>query len=67
VHRSLVAIDRGPATQEIQNLSDYVHKGRALVATECATDRYGGAFSVQCTFPRVQPFTVRTFWISQPS
>jgi len=34
-----------PATQEIQNLSDYVHNGGALVATECATDCYGGAFS----------------------
>ena len=34
-----------PATQEIQNLTDYVHNGGALVATECATDCYGGAFS----------------------
>jgi type 1 glutamine amidotransferase len=34
-----------PATQEIQNLSDYVHNGGALVATECATDCYGGAYS----------------------
>jgi type 1 glutamine amidotransferase len=34
-----------PATQEIQNLADYVQQGGALVAVECATDCYGGAYS----------------------
>jgi len=34
-----------PATQEIQNLVDYVHQGGALVGVECATDCYGGGFS----------------------
>jgi type 1 glutamine amidotransferase len=34
-----------PATQEIQNLTDYVSQGGALVAVECATDCYGGGFS----------------------
>jgi type 1 glutamine amidotransferase len=34
-----------PATQEIQNLTDYVQHGGALVAAECATDCYGGGFS----------------------
>jgi type 1 glutamine amidotransferase len=34
-----------PATQEIQNLADYVQQGGALAALECATDCYGGAFS----------------------
>ena len=31
-----------PATQEIQNLVDYVKTGGALVSIECATDCYGG-------------------------
>ena len=34
-----------PATQEIQNLVDYVLGGGALIGIECATDCYGGAFS----------------------
>jgi len=34
-----------PATQEIQNLVDYVQGGGALIGIECATDCYGGAFS----------------------
>jgi type 1 glutamine amidotransferase len=34
-----------PATQEIQNLTDYVRQGGALVGVECATDCYGGGFS----------------------
>ncbi|HVR60350.1 MAG TPA: ThuA domain-containing protein [Polyangia bacterium] len=34
-----------PATQEIQNLTDYVQGGGALVSLECATDCYGGGFS----------------------
>jgi type 1 glutamine amidotransferase len=34
-----------PATQEIQNLANYVQQGGALAALECAADCYGGAFS----------------------
>ncbi len=34
-----------PATQEIQNLVDYVQQGGALVAAHCTTDSYGGGYS----------------------
>ena len=34
-----------PATAEIQNLSDYVQSGGALVGIECSTDCYGGGYS----------------------
>ncbi|HXI58884.1 MAG TPA: ThuA domain-containing protein [Polyangia bacterium] len=34
-----------PADQEIQNLTNFVQNGGALVGLECATDCYGGGFS----------------------
>jgi type 1 glutamine amidotransferase len=46
-----------PADQEIQNLTDYVRKGGALVGIECVTDCYGGAVSGPMTnHPPSVPF-----------
>ena len=46
-----------PADQEIQNLTDFVRGGGALVAIECVTDCYGGAVSGPMTnHPPSAPF-----------
>ncbi|HET6281571.1 MAG TPA: ThuA domain-containing protein [Polyangia bacterium] len=46
-----------PATDEIQNLVEYVRSGGALVAIECVSDSYGGAVSgPQTGHPKSVPF-----------
>ena len=46
-----------PATDEIQNLTDYVQAGGALLGIECVTDCYGGAVSGPATgHPKSAPF-----------
>jgi type 1 glutamine amidotransferase len=46
-----------PADQEIQNLTDFVRGGGALVGIECVTDCYGGAVSGPMTnHPPSVPF-----------